>query len=112
MRRRVERRPMPRKLLVDRGVIHQDRNIQGGGSVGCLLSGQNQINTSMRTLAPSPTRCAIPKLPSFHAVHEKKITTASTATINARSALFIDVAANRKHDNYRQIHVLTLIGIK
>jgi len=56
-----------------------------------LVSGQNQINTRMKTLAPNPMTCTFPKLPSFQAVQAKKTTIARTAIINAKRILFVSI---------------------
>jgi hypothetical protein len=66
--------------------------VYGGGCVGCLLPGQNQISARSRTLAPKPITCATPKLPLLHAVQVKKATTATMAIISAKSIFFVDIA--------------------
>ena len=65
----------------------------GGGWVGCLFPGQNQINTSSRTLAPKPIICAVPRLPLVQAIHAMIATIARTTIMPAKRTRFAVMAS-------------------
>ena len=65
----------------------------GGGWVGCLFPGQNQINTSSRTLAPKPIIWAVPRLPLVQAIHAMIATIARTTIMPAKRTRFAVMAS-------------------
>ena len=65
----------------------------GGGWVGCLLPGQNQIRTSSSTLAPKPIICAVPRLPLVQAIHAMIATIARTTIMPAKRTRFAVMAS-------------------
>jgi hypothetical protein len=65
----------------------------GGGWVGCLFPGQNQISTSSRTLAPKPIICAVPRLPLVQAIHAMIATIARTTIMPAKRTRFAVMAS-------------------
>ena len=62
------------------------------GWVGCLFPGQNQINTSSRTLAPKPIIWAVPRLPLVQAIHAMIATIARTTIMPANRTRFAVMA--------------------
>ena len=70
----------------------------GGGWVGCLFLGQNQINTSSRTLTPKPIIWAVPRLPLVQAIHAMIATIARTTIMPANRTRFAVMALDLASD--------------